>query len=74
MNLLERIKSDDFIFSIGYEMPSKAIRYILARTEECKQLRDAYCSGNLSEEELRKYIQNLLREFASGEKFPYDIH
>ena len=73
MNLLERIKSDDFIFSIGYEMPPKAIRYILVRTEECKQLRDEYRSGNLSEAELRRYIQNLLGEFVSGKKFPYDM-
>lgn len=73
MNLLQKIKSDDFIFSIGYEMPPKAMRYLLVRTEECKQLRDAYRSGNLSEAELRSYIQNLLREFVSGEKFSYDM-
>ncbi len=73
MSLLKKIKSDDFIFSIGYEMPPKAIRYVLVRTEECKQLRDAYWSGNLSEAELRGYIQSLLGEFVSGEKFSYDI-
>ena len=73
MSLLQRIKSDDFIFSIGYEMPPKAIRYILVRTEECKQLRDAYCSGNLSEVELRRYIQSLLGKFVSDEKFSYDM-
>ena len=73
MNLLEKIKSDDFIFSIGYEMPPKAIRYILVRTKEHKQLRDAYWDGHLSEAELRRYIQNLLGEFVSGEKFPYDM-
>ena len=73
MDLLEKIKSDDFIFSIGYEMPPKAIRYILVRTKECKQLRDAYCSGILSEAELRRYIQSLLEEFVSGKKFPYDM-
>ena len=73
MSLLQKIRSDDFIFSIGYEMPPKAIRYILVRTEECKQLRDAYCSGSLSEAELRRYIQSLLGEFVSGKKFPYDM-
>lgn len=73
MNLLQKIKSDDFIFSIGYEMPPKAMRYVLVRTEECKQLRDAYWSGNLSEAELRSYIQSLLGEFVPGEKFSYDI-
>ena len=73
MSLLQKIRSDDFIFSIGYEMPPKAIRYILVRTEECKQLRDAYWSGNLSEAELRRYIQSLLGEFVSSEKFPYDM-
>ena len=73
MNLLERIKSDDFIFSVGYEVPPKAIRYILARTEECKQLRDLYCSGNLSEAALRRYIQDLLGEFVPNKKFPYDM-
>ena len=73
MSLLEKIKSDDFIFSLGYEMPPKAIRYVLVRTEECGQLRDAYWSGNLSEAELRGYIQSLLAEFVSGEKFSYDM-
>ena len=73
MNLLQKIKSDDFIFSIGYEMPPKAMRYILVRTKECKELRDAYWSGNLSEAELRRYIQSLLGEFVPGEKFSYDM-
>ena len=73
MSLLQKIKSDDFIFSIGYEMPPKAMRYILVRTEECGQLRDAYRSGNLSEAELRGYIQDLLAEFVPGEKFSYDM-
>ena len=73
MSLLEKIKSNDFIFFIGYDMPPKAMRYILLRTKECKQLRDAYWSGNLSEAELRRYIQGLLGEFVSGEKFYYDM-
>ncbi len=73
MSLLQKIKSDDFIFSIGYEMPPKAMRYVLVRTEECKQLRDAYWSGDLSEAELRGYIQSLLAVFVSGEKFYYDM-
>ena len=73
MSLLQKIKSDDFIFSIGYEMPPKAMRYILVRTKECKELRDAYRSGNLPEAELHGYIQDLLGEFVSGEKFSYDM-
>ena len=73
MSLLQKIKSDDFIFSIGYEMPPKEMRYILVRTKECKQLQDAYRSGNLSEAELHGYIQDLLGEFVFGEKFSYDM-
>ena len=73
MSVLQKIKSDDFILSLGYELPPKAMRYILVRTEECRRLRDAYWSGNLSEAELRGYIQNLLGEFVSGEKFSYDM-
>lgn len=73
MSVLQKIKSDDFIFSIGYELPPKAMRYVLLRTEECRQLRDAYRSENLSEAELRRYIQSLLGEFVSGEKFFYDM-
>ncbi len=73
MSVLQKIKSDDFIFSVGYEMPPKVMRYILVRTEECKQLRNAYQSGNLSEVELRSYIQSLLGEFVSGEKFSHDV-
>ncbi len=73
MSVLQKIKSDDFIFSIGYEMPPKAMRYILVRTKECRRLQDAYWSGNLSEVELRSYIQSLMAEFVSGEKFSYDM-
>lgn len=73
MSLLQKIKSDDFILSLGYEMPPKAMRYVLLRTEECKQLRDAYWSGNLSDVELHRYIQNLMGKFVSGEKFSYDM-
>ena len=73
MSVFKRIKSEDFICSIGYEMPPKAIRYILARTEECAQLRNAYRTGNISETELRRYIQSMMKDFVPGTKFPYDM-
>jgi hypothetical protein len=73
MHLLQRIKSDDFVFSLGYELPPKAMRKILLRTQECAELRKAYWSGSLTESVLRQYIQNLMSNMRVGERFPFDI-
>ena len=73
MGILERAMSEDFILAIGYQLPAKPMRHVLMRTDECKQLRAAYRSGNLSETGLRRYIEDLLGSFVPGEKFPHDL-
>lgn len=73
MNVLERVMSEDFILAIGHQLPPKAMRHVLMRTEECKHLRAACWSGNLTETGLRRYVQDLLGSFMLGEKFPHDL-
>jgi hypothetical protein len=73
MDLLQRIKSNEFVFSLGYNLPSKAMRKILLRTQECAEFRERYWSGALTENMLRRYVQDLMSNMKIGERFPFDI-
>ena len=71
MSVLDRIKSDEFILSIGYELPPSAMYSIFVQLEECAQFRTDYKSGAISDSELRSYINTLLLNFRIGESFLY---
>ncbi len=73
MNILDKIKSDDFLLSVGFELPPAALHKVLSRTSECAELVDAYKSGVLTDTTLRSFVQQLLKNFRPAEKFPYDI-
>jgi hypothetical protein len=72
MTLLERITSDDFIVSVGFDLPSRAMRKVLLNTPECREFRDMYRSGVLTEGTLRRYVRELMGNLTIGQRCPYD--
>lgn len=73
MNLLEKIKSEEFAISIGFELPANAMYSILSRTQECSELHDKYRDGILTEDILRQYVQDLMSSFRLGERFSFNL-
>lgn len=73
MTLLDRIKSDEFIYSTGFALPPKAMRSALLRLRECSAFRDLYWNGAVTESMLRKYIQALMSDLNIGKRFPFDM-
>jgi len=73
MGILERIESEKFIFSVGFELTPNALYKVLLRTEERAELMTSYKAGIITDTMLRCYIQRLLRGFKVGQRFTHDI-
>ncbi len=68
--LLERISSVDFETGL-VASTSRVLRQMLLRCEEVLELRDAYDAGCLPDEQIRSFVDRLLREGAGCDRFPY---
>jgi len=68
--LLERISSVDFETGLVASTP-RVLRQMLLRCPEVRALREAYDAGSLSDEEIRRFVDDLLRQGAACERFPY---
>lgn len=73
MDILEKIKSEEFAISVGFELPANAMYSILSRTQECSDFRDNYRDGILAEQTIREYVRNLMSSFRLGERFIFNI-
>ena len=73
MTILERIKSTDYIFSLGVQLPPKAMYKILKNENETNILRILYQSNALTDIEIKEFVNDLLKEFRYGEKYFYDL-
>ncbi len=73
MNLLDKIKSAKFLTSFGFELPTKAMRMVLLRTEEYTAINEALSQGELTDTSIREFVNELLREFRIGERFQYNV-
>ncbi len=68
--LLERITSFDFEMALVASTP-KVLRRMLVRCPEIRALQDVYDAGSLSDEEIRWFVDDLLRQGAGCERFPF---
>jgi hypothetical protein len=68
--LLERINSVDFETGLVASTP-RVLRQMLLRCEEVRKLRDAYDAGCLPDEQIRSFVDRLLREGAASSRFPH---
>src|SRR5216683_4171443 len=72
-DLLERLKSDEFAFTVGFLVPSLALRGKLGAMKEVENVVAAIAGGELSEDTLRHFVSTLMKELRKGERFPYDL-
>lgn len=68
--LLEHIGSVDFEADLVASTPG-VLRQMLLRCPEVRALREAYDTGSLSDEEIRRFVDELLRKDAACDRFPY---
>lgn len=69
-NELLILSSPEFEAKIVASTPS-VLRLLLARTTEVQELRKAFDAGEISSEQIQKYVEGLLRKHASREVFPH---
>ncbi len=68
--LLERLKSVAFEAEVVASTPN-ILRRILSRRVEIRELGKAYDSGCLPDDQIRNFVDDLLRAGAGNERFPY---
>jgi hypothetical protein len=71
--LLDRLGSNEFNDCIGFVLPASPLRRILQRSSEVRRLAIALRYGEITENDVRKFTAQLLKEFRSGEVFRHDI-
>lgn len=70
--ILDRIKTSDFIATVGYELPPEVMRLALRRMREYTLFQKEYRQGDITSDVLRECVQDLLGDFRRGEKFTFD--
>lgn len=70
--LLERLRSDEFEVPLVASTP-RVLRQTLLRCPEIRKLRDAYDAGCLPDEQIRSFVDYLMRDGARGDRFPYQV-
>ena len=68
--LFDRIRSVDFEAPLVASTP-RVFRQMLLRCPEVRELRDAYDAGCLPDEQIKSFVDRLLREGAGCDRFPY---
>ena len=73
MKVLEKIKTEEFITDLGYQLPARPMYKLLSGCPETLKIREGYQNGSISESEIKDFVQGLLKEFKFDEKFYYDL-
>ncbi len=72
-SVLENLKNDEFAIKFSFISNPRAIYLALCRSEYVTNLRSALRSGEVTEETIRVFSANLLRELEYGKRFPYEL-
>jgi len=68
--LLQRVVTVEFEADVIASTP-RVLRQMLLRCEDVRKLRDAYDAGCLPDEQIRNFVDRLLRKGAGGDRFPH---
>ncbi len=63
MKVLEKIKTEEFITDLGYQLPARPMYKLLSGCPETLKIREGYQNGSISESEIKDFVQGLLKEF-----------
>jgi len=70
--LLRRLTTVEFESDLVASTP-RVLRHLLLKHDALRDLRKAYDSGCLLDEQLRTFVNDLLREGAACDRFPYQV-
>lgn len=71
--LLQRLTTDEFADSIGFVLPPAPLRRVLQHSPVVQQVSTALRYGQITGEDVRNFVGQLLLEFRQGELFRHDI-
>lgn len=73
MSILNKIKSEDFIIDLGYQLPARPMHKVLSERSETLMFRESYQNGSIEEQEIKNFVYDLLKDFKYGENFYNDL-
>lgn len=71
--LLNRLVSDEFTDSVGFVLPPGPLRRMLQLSADVRSLAAALRFGQVTKEDVREFVERLLRDFRPGELFRHDV-
>jgi hypothetical protein len=71
--LLHVLTTDDFTDGVGVVLPPSPLRHVLQRAPHVRRIGAALRYGQITEQDIRVFVAQLLREFKPGELFRHDI-
>lgn len=72
-SVLENIASDEFAESLGTHSTAASLRRSLLRSRQVRELRESLVRGSIAEEEIRRFVAQLLKSFKPGEAFAHEL-
>ena len=70
---LDSLTTDEFALQLGVISNARAIHRRLQTCEEVHHIRTALKNGEISEESIRQFSAELLREYSPGQLFPHEM-
>ena len=71
--LLLRLTTEDFADSIGFVLPPAPLRRVLQHSTDIRRLETALRYGEITEKDVREFVNQCLLDFRRGELFRHDI-
>jgi hypothetical protein len=70
---LEQLKSDTFQARIGFVATAPALRRLLNRSPEVKEVKQAFRTGEVTETSIGNFVKSLMRDLSPGVPFRHDL-
>ena len=70
---LLQVFSDEFAVSIGSFPSAKALRAVLLKRTEVRDVKHAIAQGRIPDDRVRAVVNELMRDFRKGHVFPHEI-
>ena len=72
MNLLDHLRSREFLDSLGYDVPADVMRVVIRGNDAFAQFQNQYRQGEITDAEIEGFVHSLMETFRRGQKFPFD--
>src|SRR5258707_12557976 len=73
LSLLSRLTTDEFADTIGFILPPAPFRRVLQQSADTRRLAAALRYREITVDQIRSYVGQLLKEFRQDELFRHDV-